>query len=823
MRYLECAACLETLTEPYTLPCGYSVCKACFPPLGDDQAANPTSSPADDHHVPAHAHPDNHQPAKSEDQIAEQEQPHAGNPTTNSQTDSHASPSPTESQDDVAIPRYASLIQTYTCPARLCRRVHQYRFERLDVLVRDVLSAVSASGREQASRTSGRPGVDVAGARATSSAGENDAISESADVGQERTGSAPPENDIGRSRKRPKRDDDDTSSVYSFRSVPERELEGITSLTGITQDTFDCHLCLTTLYDPVTTACGHTWCRSCIITSLDHSRSCPLCRTQIPSRGYFIHRPSNRAITNILLTHFRDLYDARRRQTEEAYSQTLAAIPPQIASYLKSSQSSSTTSFRPTVTKIPVFVCSLVFPTSIQQFHIFEPRYRVLIRRAMQTNRRFGVCLPSPTPSGNGMDYLEYGTIVEVTQCEPVHGSEEMETSEGLLPRYFIECRGVVRFRVLGRNMTPEGYNEAWVERVEDVEPEDEAGIGAGGGGLGTVSSSSQPQSQTTSWIPRTSSPSPSQSPSTTFNPPSYPPPPSQQFDPTHLTHNLQIIETFLQTLYANVPRPAWHHLLSTHGLIPTDPADLTFWLAGIINKSPYEKWELLRMTSVVARVGVISAWVREIQMSAAARRPPVRRGSSESGYAVSGSGAGGGGGGGYGGGFLCGGWGFGVGVGGGVVGGVWGGGGVGRGDLLARKLGFAGHNEYETAILDSIAESTVDLHNAFIQYAVKAPVEQRPALRETFFSTILPTHLKFHGRFWEKNGNIGYYMGNKLTWPDLYLYVLIELLITKEGKDVVDPYPQLQKVVEVVRKEDRLRAYIDGEGRLGIFAPKKE
>ena len=34
-------------------------------------------------------------------------------------------------------------------------------------------------------------------------------------------------------------------------------------------DDFDCTVCLKLLYDPATTPCGHTFCRSCLFQSMD--------------------------------------------------------------------------------------------------------------------------------------------------------------------------------------------------------------------------------------------------------------------------------------------------------------------------------------------------------------------------------------------------------------------------------------------------------------------------------------------------------------------------------------------------------------------------
>ena len=34
-------------------------------------------------------------------------------------------------------------------------------------------------------------------------------------------------------------------------------------------DDFDCTVCLKLLYEPATTPCGHTFCRSCLFQSMD--------------------------------------------------------------------------------------------------------------------------------------------------------------------------------------------------------------------------------------------------------------------------------------------------------------------------------------------------------------------------------------------------------------------------------------------------------------------------------------------------------------------------------------------------------------------------
>ena len=134
-----------------------------------------------------------------------------------------------------------------------------------------------------------------------------------------------------------------------------------TVLSEITVTDFECLLCLNILCDPVTTPCGHTCCRPCILLSVDHNRQCPFCRTSLPGASFFKTRPANQVISNLLHLLFPEAMVARKHAIEE--DQATRLLDPH---HLPSNQE-----------RIPIFVCSLAFPRSRLGFHIFEPRYRV--------------------------------------------------------------------------------------------------------------------------------------------------------------------------------------------------------------------------------------------------------------------------------------------------------------------------------------------------------------------------------------------------------------------------------------------------------------
>ena len=130
-------------------------------------------------------------------------------------------------------------------------------------------------------------------------------------------------------------------------------------------DDLDCILCMKLIYEPVTVPCGHTFCKSCLLRAADHNSSCPVCR-----RVLHIGRdiPVNIVLATVLERYFPEEYDSRR--IEES-----AKLP--------SDEGSGG--------MIPLFVMSPLLVGETMALNIFEPRYRLMIRRVMEGNRRFGM------------------------------------------------------------------------------------------------------------------------------------------------------------------------------------------------------------------------------------------------------------------------------------------------------------------------------------------------------------------------------------------------------------------------------------------------
>lgn len=208
----------------------------------------------------------------------------------------------------------------------------------------------------------------------------------------------------------------------STRAAPERD------------DDMDCLICLKLLFDPVTTPCGHTFCRPCFQRTLDTNSRCPMCRRVFYS-GFDL--PVNIALKNILERCFPEEYEARREEEK-------ASIGEQEGSGM--------------VQQLPLFVLSPVMPGETVNLNVFEPRYRLMIRRVMEGNKKFGII----AMRGNN-SLAPVGCEVDVDEIEAIPDG-----------RFAIQVKGVRRFAITDVDQV-DGYRVAIrPEYLSDDEPSPE-------------------------------------------------------------------------------------------------------------------------------------------------------------------------------------------------------------------------------------------------------------------------------------------------------------------------------------------------------------
>ncbi|KAH0467046.1 hypothetical protein IEQ34_004284 [Dendrobium chrysotoxum] len=250
-------------------------------------------------------------------------------------------------------------------------------------------------------------------------------------------------------------------------------------------DDFECTLCLKLLFEPVTTPCGHSFCRSCLLQTMDHGKlrtnllygkivldplcgktvflslsssmfyemignKCPMCRMVlfISPRTYpismsitvafavveflisvFFVISSSVTLNNIIQKNFPDEYAERKLEHANlTYGGTDI---------------------------LPLFVMDVVLPCQKLSLNIFEPRYRLMVRRIMEGNHRMGMVIIDSTTGA----IADYACEVEILECEPLPDG-----------RFYLEVEGRRRFHIL-RSWDQDGYRVAEVEWVQDVLP----------------------------------------------------------------------------------------------------------------------------------------------------------------------------------------------------------------------------------------------------------------------------------------------------------------------------------------------------------------
>ncbi|KAI0225065.1 hypothetical protein L0F63_004913, partial [Massospora cicadina] len=277
----------------------------------------------------------------------------------------------------------------------------------------------------------------------------------------------------------PKLDVTLSKTLVAFEHVPSSE-----NISEFVLRELECQLCYMVFLDPITTSCGHTTCKQCLLRSLDYSDKCPACRWKLPSYRYFSHHPSNLTLTFIITQLFPHLIAQRR---ESLYQE------------------------------MPCYL------------HVFESRYRLMIRRCLESQRRrFGMVLRS----NHGVGFHEYGTMVEVRDVEMLQDG-----------RYMINAIGSYRFRILERGIR-DGYNIGRVERIEDDE-------------LMADSRSSSPNAEVGSYL-------------SNCNP-----------DDGLTVPQLQAeCISFIEALKSSSAPWLYQRLNATVGPMPSEPSDLSFWIS---------------------------------------------------------------------------------------------------------------------------------------------------------------------------------------------------------------------------------------------------
>jgi Lon protease-like protein len=357
--------------------------------------------------------------------------------------------------------------------------------------------------------------------------------------------------------------------------VSEIDVAAFTSLKELVRTEVDCQICYALFLDPLTTACGHTFCRNCLHRTLGNSEHCPICRRalSIQPQVHSGSAPSNQRLSRMINGFWADIV-AVRAQTVRAELQAEL-----VGDF-----------------DIPIFVCTLSFPAMPTFLHVFEPRYRRMVRRAMEGDRTFGMVLGSAATTDNGRNFCEIGTLLRIVNIEYFPDG-----------RSLLESVGVSRFRVT-RHGILDGYVVGKIEKIDDVSLADEEAMESSetmrGRGVQDFIQDGR-RDATTASVPVTPNLLEESSTLTV-----------EDLEAKSTRELLDMGVAFVSRMRAQSVSWLTARVLAVFGECPNDPARFPWWFASVLPVSDEEKYRLLGTSSVRERMKICCRWIVEWESS---------------------------------------------------------------------------------------------------------------------------------------------------------------------------------------------------------------
>lgn len=505
IRLIQCQICNNILQHPNTLPCGHSICRACLP---------------------------------------------ATRPRAN-----------------ITWPDMASRLQGFDCPFPSCGKEHAAADCALDVTLSKVLAIIKTAVASRqliielpacSTYVTVRDQWGVAGLPSLEEKHPESRVMKGGRILATYTLA-----ELGKL---------EYSSEVSYSSVGAHEdetgkldAEIFLELKELVKTEMDCQVCYGLFLDPMTTTCGHTYCRGCIHRILDHSNLCPICRRTISIKAQADPRtaPSNERLVSILNGFWADLVVLR----SQAYRQE---------------QQANHEGF-----DVPIFVCTLSFPSMPLFLHVFEPRYRLMIRRAMEGDQMFGMVLGKQVRRSGDPDFVELGVLLRIVRVEPFPDG-----------RSLLEAVGVSRFRIT-RHGFLDGYVVANIEKVRDISLAEEEALEASE--LSRANDTTSPGDQESTDAETRSI---AQSSYTTVL--------GGDLDSMSTRELVNFGGDFVRRMQAKSVRWLAARMLDIYGECPEGAETFPWWFACVFPVSDAEKYRLLGTSSVRERLKICCRWIEE-------------------------------------------------------------------------------------------------------------------------------------------------------------------------------------------------------------------
>lgn len=132
----------------------------------------------------------------------------------------------------------------------------------------------------------------------------------------------------------------------------------------------------------------------------------------------------------------------------------------------------------------------------------------------------------------------------------------------------------------------------------------------------------------------------------------------------------------------------------------------------------------------------------------------------------------------------------------------------------LAREFHLAGRDQVEQAKIEAVADTINDLFEKFMAVRGERNDVKRQESYRKFFEEELPKHLKNLDVLAKSFGGGGsYFVGNQLSWADLYFYEVGESLLAVDN-NALNNYPWFKNNRQEVEKHPKIAAYLRSRPR---------
>lgn len=195
----------------------------------------------------------------------------------------------------------------------------------------------------------------------------------------------------------------------------------------------ECPVCMNLVVEPVTTVCGHTFCKMCLVQSVKfHQRNCPSCR------AVFLITAEDATVNSMVKSIARSI-------NPKLYAERLIVHEESKKSWL---------------TFLPVFVHPYaVYPNEKILLDFYEARYSLMMRRIGQTTRTFA-CVLTPRREIRKGDLALKATVKDSTY----------RNGRSPYSRYSLEVLLLGRYTILEQYCEPgtEGLYYCRLEELHD-------------------------------------------------------------------------------------------------------------------------------------------------------------------------------------------------------------------------------------------------------------------------------------------------------------------------------------------------------------------